>query len=59
MQVLKLQANQVSDIVTSGPIKLSPTQKIIIKALSGTIGAAISTVSLYPIENIKTRMMLE
>lgn len=57
--IVKLSSNLVSSAQPVDLSQLSQSQAIIIKALSGTMGAAISSVLLFPAENMKTRMMLE
>ena len=39
--------------------ELTPVQQILIKGLSGAIGAGISNTVLFPFESIKTRLMLQ
>jgi len=59
MQGLGVQANLVSEIVKVAPKTLTQGQQILIKGLSGAIGAGVSALILFPMENLKTRIMLE
>lgn len=53
-----LVANLVS-AAASAPAQASPMQKVLIKGLSGALGAGVSAIALFPLENIKIRQMVE
>ena len=58
-RVGKLQSALMAAVESVAEQKeLSNTQQILIKGLSGAIGAGISNFVLFPLENIKTRLML-
>lgn len=61
MKVFGIEKNLLSSVqvVTELPTDLSPLKQALIKGISGAIGAGISAIALFPVENLKTRQMLE
>lgn len=58
-RVEKIQGTLMAAVQSVSESKeLTATQQILIKGLSGAIGAGISNFVLFPLENIKTRLML-
>jgi hypothetical protein len=54
-----LQAVRTKSVPSVNLPNASPAKKILIKGLSGALGAGFSAVVLFPLENIKIRQMVD
>lgn len=60
--MIRLESIQALQTKSMAPVNLpnvSEARKILIKGLSGALGAGFSAVALFPLENIKIRQMVD